>query len=246
MLWAGLGCASAQGLSIPAPAAAQNTQPAMSALPPEDRGDLCMIRKMYREAIEAYSEGAKDNAVLANKTGIAYQQLNQLDKAQKQYARALKLRPRYAEAQNNLGTVYYATKGYRRAIDAYRKALLIQPDSASFHMNLGTAYFARKKEKDASAEFQKALELDPDVFEHHGTFGTVLEERTVEERAKYHYALAKMYAKASRNELALQYLRKALEEGFKDKKKMEQDAEFQAMRDLPEFKELLALEPRVL
>jgi hypothetical protein len=55
-----------------------------------------------------------------------------------------------------------------------------------------------------------------------------------------------LYAKASRNELALQYLRKALEEGFKDKKKLEQDTEFQALRDLPEFKELLALEPRVL
>jgi tetratricopeptide (TPR) repeat protein len=210
------------------------------------RGDLLMVRKMYREAVDAYTEGSKNSAVLANKAGIAYQQLGQLDKARKQYERALKLNPRYAEAQNNLGTVYYANKGYRRAIDNYRKALAVMPDSASFHMNLGTAYFARKREKDAVDEYQKAMSIDPDVFEHRGTFGVILEDRNVEERAKFHYALAKLYAKGNRTELALQYLRKALEEGFKDKKKMEQDAEFQAMRDLPEFKELLALEPRVL
>ena len=53
-------------------------------------------------------------------------------------------------------------------------------------------------------------------------------------------------AKASQNDLAIQYLKKALEEGFHDKKKLEQDPEFQAMRDLPEFKQLLASEPRVL
>jgi hypothetical protein len=58
--------------------------------------------------------------------------------------------------------------------------------------------------------------------------------------------MAKLYAQAGRNDLALQYLRRALEEGFKEKKKIEEDPDFQAMRDLPEFKELLTLEPRVL
>ena len=68
----------------------------------------------------------------------------------------------------------------------------------------------------------------------------------MEEKAKFHYALAKLYAATGRQDLALQYLRKALEEGFRDRKKLEQDPEFQSMRELPEFEELLALEPRVL
>jgi pentatricopeptide repeat protein len=58
--------------------------------------------------------------------------------------------------------------------------------------------------------------------------------------------VAKLYAKNGRTELALQYLRKALEEGFKDKKQLEKDPEFLSLRDLKEFKDLLALEPRVL
>jgi hypothetical protein len=48
------------------------------------------------------------------------------------------------------------------------------------------------------------------------------------------------------NERALQYIRKALEEGFKEKKKLMEDPEFESLRELPEFKELMALEPRVL
>jgi hypothetical protein len=55
-----------------------------------------------------------------------------------------------------------------------------------------------------------------------------------------------MYAQAGTNDRALMYIRKALEEGFKDKKKFQEDPEFSRMRDLPEFKELLAMDHRVL
>ena len=212
----------------------------------ETRGDIFMARKMYREAIDVFREDKSKNAVIANKIGIAYHQMQQLENARKSYEQAVHLKPDYPEAINNLGTVYYARKSYGRAVRYYQRALKYAPNSASIYSNLGTAYFARKKYKEAMETYQIALKLDPNVFENHGSYGVLLEERSVEERAKFHFHLAKLYAQAGRNELALQYLRKALEEGFKDKKKMEEDADFQAMRDLPEFKELLALEPRVL
>jgi len=229
--------------------AAAATQSAPTPLSPETRGDIYMARKMYREAIDAFREGSLKDPVLLNKTGIAYHQLMQLDNARKSYEQAMKLKPDYVEAINNLGTVYYARKSYRRAINQYHKALAIAPDSprsASIYMNLGTAFFARKRYEDAAKAYQTALQLDPNIFETHGNYGVMLQERSVEERAKYHYYLAKLYAKNGRNELAIQYLRKALEEGFKEKSKLEKDPEFAALRDLPEFKELLTLEPRVL
>jgi tetratricopeptide (TPR) repeat protein len=221
-------------------------EPARVPLSPENRGDIFMARKMYREAIEAFREGPSKNAVLSNKVGIAFHQLLQLDNARKSYELALHLKPDYPEAMNNLGTIYYAKKSFRRAISCYRKALKWAPQSASIYSNLGTAYFARKQYALATETFQTALKLDPDVFEHHSTYGVLLQERSVEERAKFHYYVAKMYAKDGRNDLAIQYLRKALEEGFREKKKLQEDPEFAAMRDLPEFKQLLALEPRVL
>jgi tetratricopeptide (TPR) repeat protein len=212
----------------------------------ETRGDIFMARKMYREAIEVYKEGPSDSAVLLNKTGIAYHQMLDLNDAKKYYQRAVKLDPRYAEAINNLGTIEYSRKNYRRAVSLYKKALRLSPNAASIYSNLGTGYFARKDYKEATEAFRKALALDPEVFEHKSTHGVLLQERTVEERAKYHYYLAKMYAQAGTNDRALMYIRKALEEGFKDKKKFQEDPEFSRMRDLPEFKELLAMDHRVL
>jgi tetratricopeptide (TPR) repeat protein len=241
-----LAIALAAGLSSVfafAQVAAEAPKPPLSL---ETRGDIFMARKMYREAIYAFREDKSKNAVIANKIGIAYHQMQQLDNARKNYEQAVRLKPDYAEAINNLGTVYYARKSFRRSIGYYQKALKYAPNSASIYLNLGTAYFARKKYDEAMATYQTALKLDPNVFENHGSYGVLLEERSVEERAKFHFQLAKLYAQAGRNELAFQYLRKALEEGFKDKKKMEEDPDFQALRDLPEFKELLALEPRVL
>ena len=215
-------------------------------LPLETRGDIFMARKMYREAIDVFREDKTKNPVIFNKIGIAYHQMQQLDNARKYYEQAVRLKPDYAEAINNIGTVYYAKKSFGRATRYYQRALKYAPNSASIYSNLGTAYFARKKYKEAMETYRIALKLDPNVFENHGSYGVLLEERSVEERAKFHFHMAKLYAQGGRNELALQYLRKALEEGFKDKKKIAEDPDFQAMRDLPEFKELLALEPRVL
>lgn len=216
------------------------------ALTPEMRGDIYMARKMYREAAETYLKGAKDSAVLANKTGIAYHQMLELDMARKYYQLAMKLDPHYAEAINNLGTVYYARKSYRRAILEYKRALRLQPKSASIMSNLGTAYFARKNYKEASALYQQALELDPEVFERRSSQGVLLQDRSVEERAKYHFYMAKTYAKAGQTERALLYIRKSLEEGFKDRDKFQKDPDFAGLQDNPEFKLLMATEQKVL
>lgn len=213
---------------------------------PEMRGDIFMAEKRYREAAEVYAENSKGSAIMLNKTGIAYHQMLQLEIAEKYYKLALHVDPKYAEAVNNLGTIYYAKKSYRRAVGQYKKALRLNPQSASVWSNLGTGYFARKNYEKASEAWQQALKLDPNVFETRSTQGVLLQERSVEERGKFHYYLAQTYAKAGRNELALQYIRKALEEGFKEKKKIEDDPAFAAMKDLPEFKELMASEPRVL
>jgi tetratricopeptide (TPR) repeat protein len=212
----------------------------------EMRADIMMARKMFREAIEMYKLAPQDSPVVLNKIGIAYHQLAELQMAKRYYERSSKLKPSYAEAINNIGTVYYAQKSYRKAIASYKKALEYSPESASFLMNLGTAYFSRKNYELALATYQDALRIDPEVFEHRGTQGTTLEERSVEERAKFHYYLARTYAKAGSTDRALMYLRKALEEGFKDRNKILDEPEFAAFKDLDEFKQIMAMETKVL
>jgi tetratricopeptide (TPR) repeat protein len=218
-------------------------------LTPEVSGDIYLARKMYREAIDAFREGSPKDPVLHNKTGIAYHQLLQLDRARKEYEIAVKLRPTYEEAINNIGTIYYAQKSYRRATTWFSRAIKLAPDdskTAAIYVNLGSAWFSRKNYERAQLAFQTAVHLDPEVFERHGSYGVLMQERNIEERAKFHFYLARMYAKSGRTELALQYLRKALEEGFKEKEKVASAPEFIEIRALPEFQALLKLEPRVL
>jgi tetratricopeptide (TPR) repeat protein len=223
-------------------AVAQTTP--LPTLTPEERGDLYVVRKMYREAIDAY-RSAGNTAALWNKIGIAYHQLGQLENAKKSYERAIKLDKQDADAINNVGTVFYSEKKYRTAIARYNRAIGISPDSAAFWSNLGTAYYARGKFDEMTKAYTRAIELDPDVFEVHGSVGTRMLDRRVADRARYHYEIARMYASAGKNELAIQYLRKALEEGFKEKDKL-QSREFSALRETKEYKDLMTLEPRVL
>lgn len=223
----------------------QSAIPAPKPLTPEMRADIYMARKQYREAADIYSEGADKSAVMANKLGIAYHQMLQFDSARKSYERAVRLNPQYPEAINNLGTIYYAQKKFRKAVSQYKRALQLSPESASIYSNLGTAHFARKKYELALEAYQKAVSIDPDVFERRSSMGVLLQERTVAERAKWHFYLARTYAKAGASERALLYIRKALEEGFAERDKLN-DSEFAALRELPEFQELLKLEPRAL
>lgn len=249
-----LGCAASQPLtSQPAlpPASLPETsstspRPAPQPLTAEMRGDIFMARKMYREAIEVYRGIPAESAIIANKIGIAYHQMLLFDQAKKQYERAMKLSPKYPEAINNLGTIYYAKRSYRRATNLYKKALDVNPNSASILSNLGTAFFARKKYAEAFEAYQKALAIDPEVFEHRGNSGVLLQERSVQERAKFHFYLAKTYAKAGNVERALQYMRKAIEEGFKEREKFVEEPEFAGLKDNPEFQQLLKMEARVL
>ena len=233
---------------------ATSNQPAPNPVPrpevtPELRCRIMMARKQYRDAVDCYKAGAADSAVWANMTGVAYHQLGDpqdLDNAGKYYRKAIKLNPQYAEAINNLGTVYYAKKSYRRAVTEYRKALAIEPDSAPFLANLGTAYFARKQYQLASEEYVAALRIDPDIFERRSNEGSTIQDQTVEERAKYHYYVAKTYAETGEKERAIQYIRKALEEGFKDRQKFLKEPAFASLRDDPEFKSVMATEQKAL
>ena len=235
---------SFQATTVQTVSATPDAQPRRE-ITPQERADIYMARKMFREAIETYQKIPASPLVM-NKIGIAYHQLTDLESAQRYYTRAVKMDPAYAEAINNLGTVHYSRKSYRRAITEYKKVLRIKPDSPSTWANLANAYFERKQFELSTEAVQKALELDPQVFENRGTGGTVVQERSISDRARYHYYLAKSYAKNGRNMEALMYIRKALEEGFKEKKKFAEEPEFAGLQEDPEFKVIMATEFKVL
>jgi tetratricopeptide (TPR) repeat protein len=137
--------------------------------------------------------------------------------------------------------VYYAQHDFGQAEHYYKKALRYTREDAVIYCNLGTAYFAEKKYDKGKKEYRKAFALDSNVFSPSQT-AIVEAASSREQRVALNYYLAQTYAEAGQQEQALTFLRKALDEGFNDRKRLHEDKEFAVLRDTPQFKDLLAQE----
>jgi hypothetical protein len=67
-----------------------------------------------------------------------------------------------------------------------------------------------------------------------------------QDRAHYSYVLAKLYAKIGDTDHSLQYLRKAMEEGYKKVDDAYKDPEFAELRKDARFAELMKERPQAL
>lgn len=212
----------------------------------EKQGDELRGEKEYLDAIDYYNAARKKNptgASLPNKIGISLLMLQRYKDAGKQFKEAIKRDRNFAEAYNNLGVIHYERRKYGAAVKQYKKAIKLQPDSASFYSNLGAAYFARKKYELASEAYAKAVELDPMVFERTSHSGIAAQMASPQDRARYDYIVAKLYARMGDRDRSLQFLRKAMEDGYKNVKDAYTDPEFADLRKDTRFSELMNAKP---
>jgi tetratricopeptide (TPR) repeat protein len=243
---------------VPRPVQSQAQTPAQSpaessvivvkpGLTEEQLADLYMARKDFREAAVSYkrlSDQDPRNPVYLNKLGIALHQQAALSAALKYYERASKVDPTYADAQNNIGTIWYQRKKYGRAIKAYQKAINIRSDMAVLYSNLAYAYFGDKKYQEAISSFRQALTMDPQLFEHSSSrSGSILQDRSVGDRGRFYFLLAKSFAEAGNLERCVIYLRKAKDEGYKELSAVKTDPSFAAVLKDPGIQEVLAPKP---
>ncbi len=215
----------------------------------EKRGDELRAEKAYLDALDYYDAAIKKNpgaAVLYNKAGVTELQMQRMKEAGKDFEKAFHYDHDFPDAYNNLGVVYYEQKKYGKAIKQYEKAIKIRPDSASYFSNMGAAYFAKKDIEKAVEAYHQALQLDPDVLEHNSRTGVTAQLPSPEDRAQYDYVMAKLYAKSGIEDRALQHLRRAMEEGYKDIENVYKDAEFASLRKSPRFAELMGGRPTAI
>lgn len=242
-------CAQQSAPQIPAadPAASQSEVAAPPALGPtqllEQRARIQMAEKRYDAAIQTFSDLSKaqpTNAFYLNMIGIAYLDLGNDNQAKRYFQRAAKVDKKYSSAINNLGMVYYHQKDFKRAIREYQRAAAIEPDLAGTHANLGFAYYNTNKYAEAAVEFQKALELDSHIFERNDRVGTMVEDRSVSNHGLFFFTMAKVYAQKGDAAHCAEYLRKSLDEGYKELGKVATDPAFKDVINDPGVQEVLA------
>lgn len=227
----------------------QPPSPTASAEELEKQGDELRAQKAYLDAIDYFRAAlakSPDSASAINKIGISELMLQRYRDAGKSFNQAIKKNRKFGEAYNNLGVVDYERRKYRAAVKQYKKAIQISPDSASFYSNLGAAYFASKKFEDASQAYAKAVQLDPTIFEHTSHTGIAAQMASPEDRAHYDYVLARLYAKMGDTDHSLEYLRKAMEDGYKKVDDALTDPEFAELRKDARFTELMKTRPQAI
>jgi tetratricopeptide (TPR) repeat protein len=219
--------------------------PAPGATPEEleTRGDELRTQKNFLDAVDYYQaalKGAPASASVFNKIGICQLMTQRYKEAKKSFERAIRADRKHSDAYNNLGVIYYQAHNYNGAIKHYEKAISLNNDAASYYSNMGAAYFGKRQFEKAIQNYSKAMELDPDIFERTSRAGVLAQLPSPEDRAHYDYVLAKLYARTGVPERSLHYLKKAMEEGYKDIKNVYRDNEFSTLRNDPRFAELMA------
>jgi len=228
----------------PAPNSASERAAALAAQRETDEtlARTYMATKRYEEAAATYEKLAKSNPRdpnYLNLSGIAHMQTGDLRGARTFFQRAIRVQPAFADAYNNLGATWYTEKDFKRALQFYQRAVQLQPGVASYHTNVGFAYFSLNMPLEAEQAFKRALLMDPTIFQQNDRNGSVLQDRSVSDQGSFAFTMARSYAGAGDAAKCADYLRRALEEGYKDVATVYSDPDFAGVLNDPDVQGVL-------
>jgi tetratricopeptide (TPR) repeat protein len=103
------------------------------------------------------------------------------------YREILLLRPQYAAACINLGTIHYNVRDYAAAEQFYRRATEADPEYALAFFDLGNVLDEMKRLPDAIAAYQRAIALVPQYADAHYNLALAWERQGHKRRALRHW-----------------------------------------------------------
>ncbi len=118
----------------------------------------------WQKAIAACQEALKFNPKLAQayKTwGDNLQKLGNITAAMGYYAKALAIKPDYAEVCLNLGSLSFQKQQWQLAVNYYQKAAEIEPDCVKAYRNLARAYKKLGQQQLMLDSWYQALQIEP-------------------------------------------------------------------------------------
>jgi tetratricopeptide (TPR) repeat protein len=171
----------------------------------EEQADILRARRFPEDAMDfyKYAQTRGGNAAsLLNKMGLTELEMRNIELARAYFQRVVKLTRKDPEAWNNLGAVEFLDGASQDAVSDYKKAIKLNKREAVFHANLATAYFDRKE----------------------GTGGVAAHVLSSQDRARFSFEMAKLYAQNGLEEQMLHSLAMACEAGMSVQREMHGDA----------------------
>jgi protein O-GlcNAc transferase len=133
-------------------------------------GDLAAAEAIYTQL----AAGLPGNADLRHLLGVVAYQRGAARAAIDHYIEALRLRPAFAAAHNNLGLAYKSLGEFEAAARAFDAALAADPRYAEGAYNLALLHEGRGDDAAAEAAYRHALEVRPEWPELLGNLGNLL------------------------------------------------------------------------
>ena len=117
---------------------------------------------------EAYFKEGVAHATAAN---TDKDRKGQIEAAIKAFQAAIRLKPTWAEAHNELGLRFLSLGKYDEAAAAFKEALRYKPEFADAHKNLGVVYGYQSRFDEAIEQLKEAIRIQPDFAWAHKSLG---------------------------------------------------------------------------
>ena len=139
-------------------------------------GTLARDTGKYAEAAGEFQKALQlepGNELASIGLAMAYEQLNQPEKAESVYKQAIALRPNYWRGYDQLGGFYFRTANYPKAEQMFRAATDKNPQSFRSYYNLGAALMSQEKDAEAIEVLKKSVAIHPTAGAY-GNLGVAL------------------------------------------------------------------------
>jgi tetratricopeptide (TPR) repeat protein len=155
----------------------------------EDSKDYAGLLKNAKQLVSDYPGSSLAHYIL----GVAYGKMHFFADAAASFQQAIKLKPDYVDAWNNLGWAYTQLGKLPEAVTVFEQLIKFTPKDAQVWSNLGGAQARMGRETDAIAAYKMAIQLRPDYADAHFNLGAAYANQNKVEDAVKSFRLALKY-----------------------------------------------------
>jgi tetratricopeptide (TPR) repeat protein len=237
--------------------------PAMSPKQYWEKGTGYAENKLYIDAVQNFTLAIRTNkgeiaiedvAKIFNSRGLAYQGLNETDKAIDDFSNALELDEKNPEFSLNRANAFLGRKQYERARDDFSRVIALAPRSAVAYAGRARANQEAGSLDLAITDYRKLLELEPRNVS--ALYGMGLAYKSKHQDAKAievfnellkidprfaaaSYQNAGMFSRTGKIDSACVWLEEAVANGYRDWDALKNDADFDAIRKVDCYRKIM-------
>jgi tetratricopeptide (TPR) repeat protein len=220
--------------------------------------------RLYLDAVDSFTRAIRtnkgeisieDTAKIFNSRGLAYQGLNEQDKAIDDFSNAISLDEKNPEFYMSRGLAYGNQRQYERAQEDFSMVIKLNPQNAAAYANRAKAFLDAGNFDRAIADYQKFLEREPHnilawynlglAYKNNrqdgkalDAFGKLLD--TEPKHAAAAYQKAGIFSRMGKIDSACVWLETAVENGFRDWSTLKSDPDFDTIRKTDCYRRLIA------